>query len=197
LTAETVRFGKIRLWLGAGLCLLLVSGCELRQAMYDQQKFEPLEASSFYADGLSSRLPVTGTVARGQLRIDRHLFAGKVDGQPATALPVPLTRELLERGRERYDIFCSPCHDRAGQGNGMIVQRGFKRPPSLHNPRLREAPVGYFYDVITNGFGAMYSYASRIPVEDRWAVSAYVRALQVSQNVGLDQLPEEDQRRLQ
>jgi len=197
LTAETVRFGKIRLWLGAGLCLLLVSGCELRQAMYDQQKFEPLEASSFYADGLSSRLPVTGTVARGQLRIDRHLFAGKVDGQPATALPVPLPRELLERGRERYDIFCSPCHDRAGQGNGMIVQRGFKRPPSLHNPRLREAPVGYFYDVITNGFGAMYSYASRIPVEDRWAVSAYVRALQVSQNVGLDQLPEEDQRRLQ
>jgi len=197
LTAETVRFGKIPLWLGTTLCLLLASGCELRQAMYDQQKYEPLEASPFFADGLSARQPVAGTIARGQLRIDTHLFAGKVDGQPAAALPVPLTRELLERGRERYDIFCSPCHDRTGQGNGMIVQRGFKRPPSLHDPRLREAPVGYFYDVITNGFGAMYSYASRIPVEDRWAVSAYVRTLQISQNVGLDQLPEEDQRRLQ
>jgi len=197
LTAKTVRFGKIRLWLGTGLCLLLVSGCELRQAMYDQQKYEPLEASSFFKDGLSSRTPVAGTVARGQLRVNTHLFAGKVDGQPATTLPIPLTRELLERGQERYDIFCSPCHDRTGQGNGMIIQRGFKRPPSLHIPRLREAPVGYFYDVITNGFGAMYNYASRIPVEDRWAVSAYVRTLQVSQNVGLDQLPEEDQRRLQ
>jgi len=176
--------------------LAVVPGCELRQAMYNQEKYEPLEASAFFADGQSVRPPVEGTVARGQLHLDSHLYTGKIDGQLATSLPFPLTRERLERGRERFDIFCSPCHDRTGAGNGMIVQRGFKRPPSFHQQRLREAPLGHFYDVITNGFGAMYSYASRIPVEDRWAIAAYVRTLQLSQNVDYDQLPEADQRKL-
>ena len=183
--------------MGAALCLLLTTGCELRQAMYDQQKYEPLEESSFFADGLSARQPMPGTVARGQLHTDAHLYQGKINDELATTLPLPLTGELLERGQERFDIFCSPCHDRTGQGNGMIVQRGFKQPPSLHQARLQEAPVGYFFDVITNGFGAMYNYASRIPIRDRWAIAAYVRALQLSQNVEFDQLPEEDQRQLQ
>jgi mono/diheme cytochrome c family protein len=176
--------------------VLLSAGCELRQAMYDQEKYEPLEASSFFADGLSFRDPVPGTVARGQLRLDAHLYEGKVNGELATTLPVALTRDLLLRGRERYDIFCSPCHDRTGAGNGMVVQRGLKPPPTLHQQRLRDMPVGHFFDVITNGFGVMYSYASRIPAEDRWAIAAYIRTLQLSQNLEFNQLPAEDQGQL-
>jgi len=137
------------------------------------------------------------------LRLDRHFYEGKADTGLATTTPMPVTRELLERGRDRYDIYCSPCHDRTGRGNGMIVQRGMKRPPSFHQDRppeagvnLRTAPVGYFFDVITNGFGAMYSYASRIPPQDRWAIAAYVKTLQYSQHVPFDQLPLEDQRQL-
>ena len=173
-----------------------VAGCDLRQAMYDQERYEPLEGSAFFADGLSSRQPVPGTVARGQLHLDEHLYQGKVQGELAPTLPVELKAELLERGQERYDIFCAPCHDRTGSGKGMIVQRGFKAPPSLHLDRLRQIPIGHFFDVITNGFGAMYSYASRIPVEDRWAIAAYIRALQLSQSVEFDQLPPADQRQL-
>ncbi|NKB67829.1 MAG: cytochrome c [Candidatus Latescibacteria bacterium] len=183
------------------ILLLLASGCELRQAMYDQQKYEPLEASPFFADGMASRQPVPGTVAQGQLMLDDHLYKGTVDGQPATALPAQIQAQpmaqLLDRGQARYDIFCSPCHDRTGSGNGMIVQRGLKQPPSYHIDRLRDMPIGYYYDVMTNGFGAMYSYASRIPVEDRWAIAAYIRALQLSQSVELERLPAEDQRQLQ
>ena len=181
----------------AAATVLWLAGCELRQAMYNQPKYEALESSQFFADGRSSREPVEGTVAQGQMRLDTHYFEGKVNGEPATTLPVPLTAELLERGRQRFDIFCSPCHDRTGAGNGMIVQRGLKQPPSFHQVRLREAPIGYFFDVMTNGFGAMYSYASRIPVQDRWAIAAYVRALQFSQNAVFDQLPEQDQKQLQ
>lgn len=195
-TRTRPRQRSIGTWLCLGAALSLVTGCELRQAMYDQQKYETLEASPFFTDGLSARQPVAGTVARGQLRQDTHLYEGRIESELADSLPAPLSRELLERGRERYDIFCSPCHDRTGHGNGMIVQRGFKRPTSFHQQRLREAPVGYFFDVITNGFGAMYSYASRIPVEDRWAIAAYVRTLQLSQNVEFDRLPEADQRQL-
>ena len=176
---------------------LVASGCELRQAMYDQPRYEPLEASPFFEDGLSSRQPVEGTVARGHLRLDDHYFRGTVNGEPATTIPIAVTRELLDRGRERYDIFCSPCHDRTGTGNGMIVQRGLKQPPSYHEDRLREVPIGHFFDVVTNGFGAMYSYASRIPVDDRWAIAAYVRALQFSQHADFDGLPAEDKAQLQ
>ena len=180
-----------------GAVLIGTAGCELRQAMYDQEKYEPLEASAFFADGMSFRPQVAGTVARGQLMLDAHFYQGKVQGQLAETLPVPVDRQLLERGRERYDIFCAPCHDRTGAGNGLIVQRGLKQPPTFHQQRLREGPVGHFYDVITNGFGVMYSYASRIPVADRWAIVAYIKVLQLSQNLEFDQLPAEDQRQLQ
>jgi len=182
---------------GAAALLAFSSGCELRQAMYDQEKYEPLEASSFFADGQTFRPQVAGTVARGELNLDEHFFQGKMDGQLATALPVKVDRALLERGRERYDIFCSPCHDKTGSGNGMIVKRGLKQPPSFHQQRLRDIQVGHFFDVMTNGYGVMYSYASRVPVQDRWAIAAYIKLLQRSQNLELDQLPAEDQRQLQ
>ena len=197
MTPETRTRTLCRLKQGALIALLLLPGCELRQAMYNQPKNKALEASTFFPDGRSARLPVAGTIAQGQLRLDRHFYEGKADTGLATTLPMPLTAELLERGRQRFDIYCSPCHDRTGRGNGMIVQRGMKRPPSYHIDRLRTAPVGYFYDVITNGFGVMYSYASRIPPEDRWAIAAYVKTLQFSQQASYDQLPTEDQRQLQ
>ena len=165
--------------------------------MYNQEKYEALEASIFFADGMSFREQVPATVARGQMMLDAHFYQGKVDGQLATTLPVPVTRELLKRGQQRFNIYCSPCHDQTGSGNGMVVKRGLKQPPSYHQQRLREVPVGHFFDVMTNGFGVMYSYASRIQVEDRWAIAAYIKVLQLSQNVELDQLPVEDQRQLQ
>ena len=178
--------------------LFLLPACDLRQRMYDQPKYEAHEATPFFDDGLSARPAVEGTVARGQLRFEEHYWEGRVDGQLATTLParVAFDRGLLDRGRERFEIFCSPCHGRTGRGDGMIVQRGLKRPPSFHEERLREAAIGYFYDVQTNGFGAMFSYASRVPVPDRWAIAAYVRALQLSQRAEFDQLPPEDQRQL-
>ena len=181
----------------SALLFLLTTGCELRQAMYDQEKYEPLEASSFFADGQTFRPAVEGTVARGQLRLDTHYYEGKVNGQLSDELPVTVTGDLLHRGQERYNIYCTPCHDRTGDGNGLIVQRGLKQPPSLHQQRLRDMPVAYYFDVMTNGFGVMYSYASRVPVEDRWAIAAYIRTMQLSRNIELDQLPEEDQRQLQ
>lgn len=196
LTPETRTRTLGRLRWGALAALLLLPGCELRQAMYNQPRSKAMGASTFFADGRSARPPVAGTIAQGQLRLDRHFFEGKADTGLATTLPMPVTRELLERGRQRFDIYCAPCHDRTGRGNGMIVQRGMKRPPSYHIDRLRTAPVGYFYDVITNGFGAMYGYASRITPQDRWAIAAYVKTLQYSQQVSFDQLPLEDQRQL-
>ena len=196
MSTDTPVYRPKLFWGTLALVTVLVAGCDLRQAMYDQERYEPLEGSTFFADGLSSRQPVPGTVARGQLHLDEHLYQGKVQGELASTLPVELSAALLERGRERYDIFCAPCHDRTGSGKGMIVQRGFKAPPSLHLDRLRQIPIGHFFDVITNGFGAMYSYASRIPVEDRWAIAAYIRALQLSQSVEFDQLPPADQRQL-
>jgi mono/diheme cytochrome c family protein len=181
----------------AVVSLIASTGCELRQAMYDQEKYEPLERSTFFADGLSYREQIPETVARGQLRLDTHYYEGKIGGELSDELPVPVTQELLTRGQERYGIYCTPCHDPTGQGNGIIVKRGLKQPPSLHQQRLRDMPVAYFYDVITNGYGVMYSYASRVPVADRWAIAAYIRTLQLSQNIEFDQLPEEDQRQLQ
>jgi mono/diheme cytochrome c family protein len=185
------------LWSAAiALFLLNTTACELRREMYDQPKIDPLEASVFFADGLSARQPIPGTVARGQLRLDPHLYQGKVNGELATTLPYEITQKFIERGQERFNIFCAPCHDRTGRGNGMIVQRGFKAPPSMHEQRLRDVPIGHFFDVMTNGFGVMYSYASRIPVKDRWAIAAYIRALQFSQNAHLDHLSAEDRNQL-
>ena len=179
--------------------VLSAAGCDLRQRMYDQEKYEAHEATTFFKDGLTSRAPIEGTVARGGLRLDTHLYEGKVNGELATTLPpsIEFNRALLERGQQRYNIYCTPCHDRTGSGNGIVVQRGLKQPPSLHQDRLRNAAIGYYFDVITNGFGSMFSDASRIPVNDRWAVAAYIRALQFSQEAAYDELPAEDQRQLQ
>jgi mono/diheme cytochrome c family protein len=175
---------------GAGAVIalaLLVSAC--RQDMHDAPRYEPLEASTFFRNGQSARTLVANTVARGQLRDDRHLYEGIVDGKPAETFPFPITEEVLARGQERFNIFCSPCHGRTGEGNGMIVQRGFRRPPSFHEDRLRNAPVGYFYDVETHGFGAMQDYSAQIPVADRWAIDAYIRALQLSQRATVADVP--------
>jgi hypothetical protein len=159
---------------------LTLAGC--RNDMHVQPKYLPLRHSDFFEDGRTSRTPPTGTIARGQLRDDTYLFTGMVNGQPGNEMPFPATREVLERGRERFDIYCTPCHSRVGDGNGMIVQRGFRRPPSFHEPRLRQAPLGHFYDVMTNGFGAMPDYAAQVNTRDRWAIASYIRALQFSQS---------------
>ena len=171
------------------LILALGSLAACRQDMHDQPRYEPLEASAFFADGRSARPAVEGTIARGRLEQDEHFTAGKVNGEIVSTLPFPLTRELLERGRERYDIFCAPCHARTGSGEGVVVQRGMTRPASLHIARLREAKIGYFFDVMTNGFGAMYDFRDRISAADRWAIAAYMRALQLSQNASLQDVP--------
>lgn len=184
----------------AAAVLLLGSGCDIRRNMYDQPKFEPYEATDFFPDGRSSRSLVENTVARDYLYEDDHLYRGRIDGAFADTFPFPVTREVLDRGQDRFNIYCTPCHDRAGTGNGMIVQRGYKQPPSYHTVDLRDnpdKPVGYFYDVISNGFGVMAGYGYQLKPEDRWAVVAYVRALQFSQNVDPADLPAEDQQKLQ
>lgn len=157
--------------------------------MHDQPKYEPLEASSTFSDGRSSRPLVEGTIARGHLNEDVALYTGKIGSEYVLKVPFELTEQIVDRGQERYNIFCTPCHDLVGNGVGMVVRRGFKRPASLHIPRLREAADGYFYDVITNGFGAMSSYADQVPVRDRWAIVAYIRALQLSQHAQIQDVP--------
>ena len=172
------------------LASALVAGC--RQDMHDQPKLKAFQKSTFFDDGRASRPLVDGTVARGHLDDDVFLHTGRVDGQLVTMLPFPATRAVLDRGHERFDAFCSPCHGRVGDGDGMIVERGLRRPPSLHEERLRSAPDGYFFDVITNGFGIMLNYAQQVPVNDRWAIVAYIRALQLSQGTPVANLPAED-----
>ena len=164
--------------------------------MHDQPRFEPLEKSAFFDDGRSARPRVPGTVARGEREPDELLLTGKQDGELAASFPFPVTREVLERGRERFEIYCAPCHDRAGTGQGVVVQRGLKQPPSLHVERLRNAPAGHFFDVITRGFGAMTDLADRIETRDRWAIVAYVRALQLSQSATLEDVPAPERERL-
>lgn len=185
------------LHIGMALLALGSMGCEIRKAMYDQPKYRPLAYSPFFGDDRASRPLIEGTVARGHLNDDLHWYTGKAGDQPVDTMPYPVTRELLVRGQERFDIFCSPCHDRAGTGNGMVVQRGFKKPVSFHDPRLRASPVGYFFNNITAGFGQMPSYAGQIPVDDRWAIVAYIRALQLSQHATLDDVPEAERASLQ
>jgi mono/diheme cytochrome c family protein len=171
------------------LCGLVALGAGCRQDMHDAPRYDPLESSNFFLDGQSARPLVANTVARGQLREDRHLYEGIVDGKPAETFPMPVTAEVMRRGQERFNVFCSPCHGRTGEGNGMIVQRGFRQPPSYHEDRLRNAPVGYFFDVMTHGFGAMQDYSAQLPVADRWAIAAYIRALQLSQRASMDDVP--------
>jgi len=172
-----------------GALAVMLCGC--RQEMYDQAKYKPLGESGFFADRRASRPLPEGTVARGWLRADQKLYEGKEGHRLVDVLPVPLTRELLARGRERFNIYCSPCHDRTGSGHGMVVRRGYQPPPSYHIERLRDAPVGHFFDVMSNGLGAMPDYASQIDVSDRWAIAAYVKALQLSQNAPVSDVPPE------
>jgi mono/diheme cytochrome c family protein len=169
------------------LATLALAGC--RQDMHDQPRFKPLARSDFYPDMRSARPPVEGTVARGQWHEDSYFYTGKMGNQPGDAIPFPVTQEVLARGQERFNIFCAPCHSRSGDGKGMIVQRGFQPPPSYHTDRLRKAPLGYFYIVITNGFGAMPEYASQVLPRDRWDIVAYIRALQLSQNASTADVP--------
>jgi mono/diheme cytochrome c family protein len=175
--------------------LFLLAGC--RNDMHDQPRYRPLASSNFFSDGRASRPLVPGTIARGYLRTDTRYYRGRDAGELVSEMPVKVTRELLVRGQERYNIYCSPCHGRTGDGEGMVVLRGFRHPPSFHQERLYNQPVGHFYDVITNGFGAMASYANRIAVEDRWAIVAYVRAIQLSQNATVDDVPPAERSRLQ
>jgi Cytochrome C oxidase, cbb3-type, subunit III len=165
-------------------CAVLLAGCSLKQDMALQPKNRPLSPSDFFADGRSERPLVENTVSRGSYA-DDALFVAK----DANNFPLPVTRELLERGEGRYKIFCTPCHGLQGDGNGMVAMRGMKHPPTYHQDRLRQSPNGYFYDVITNGFGAMYGYSAQIPPRDRWAIVAYVRALQLSRNAKVAELP--------
>jgi len=176
------------------VALLVCAGCH--RDMHDQPRYEPLEASDFFGDGQSARLPVAGTVARGQLQEDEAIVSGKTGGQFVEQSRVPLDRALIERGRERFTIYCAVCHAQTGQGDGMIVRRGFRRPPSYHIQRLRDAPDGHFFDVITSGIGAMPRFSDRIEPRDRWAIVAYIRVLQLSQNARLDDVPAGDRARL-
>lgn len=173
----------------------LLPGC--RRDMQDQPRYEPFERSTFFDDKRAARPPVPGSVARGQLDEDDGIFRGRQADGPLVDLPLVLDANLLRRGRERYDIYCSPCHDRVGTGQGMIVQRGFKRPPSFHDERLRSAPVGHFFQVMTGGFGVMSGYAAQIPARDRWAIIGYIRALQLSQHATLDDVPAQERARLE
>jgi hypothetical protein len=182
------------------LALFFLSGC--RSEMYDQARFKPYHATGFFEDGTSARPLVSGTVPqhdpkeRGSASAE-HFETGKSAGKLAETLPFPVDRPVLERGQGRYRIFCTPCHDELGYGRGMIVRRGFNPPPSYHSDEVRKKPVGHYFDVMTRGYGTMYSYASRISPRDRWAIAAYIRALQLSQHAVASELPPEDRVRLE
>ena len=198
------HFGRARksislernLWLSVciafGFCAL--AGC--KQKMADQPRYEPLARSTFFQDDRAARPLVEGTVARGQLRSDEHLYLGKEGGKTVDRFPFPVSLAVLTRGQQRFNIYCSPCHDRVGTGQGMIVRRGYRAPPSFHIDRLRQAPAGYFFDVMSNGFGVMPDYAQQIQPEDRWAIVAYIRALQLSQHATLADVPDDQRQQL-
>ena len=164
--------------------------------MHNQPKYRPLRASTFFADGSSARQPVANTVARGELREDAHLYTGMVNGDVATEFPFPVDERVMSRGREMYDAFCSHCHGVTGEGDGLVVQRGFTKPPTLVDDRMRETPPGYFFNVITNGFGVMPDHGAQIKVNDRWVIVAYLRALQLSATATIDDVPPNERGRL-
>lgn len=171
----------------AMLCVLALAGC--RQDMHNQPKFYPQRGTTFYADGRSARPQVENTVGRGQLHEDSYFYTGLVNGAEGTTMPFPVTMDVLARGQERYNVYCTPCHSRVGNGVGMIVQRGYAKAGNFHTARLNSAPLGHFFNVITNGYGAMPDYSSQLPPEDRWAVVAYIKALQLSQNATTGDVP--------
>jgi hypothetical protein len=182
---------RFRLRLGVTV-LALASAVACRQDMHDQPKYIPLRPSEFFTDGRSARPLPEGTVARGHLNDDVLFYTGKgADGKPADTFPFPVTKDVILRGQQRFNVYCTPCHDRTGSGNGIIVRRGYRRPPTYHSDRLRQVPNGYLFDVITNGFGAMQDYAAQIQPRDRWAIVSYVRALQLSQQASIEDVPAE------
>ncbi len=185
IAGKTLARAAMLLLAAAGLSML--SAC--REDMQNLPKFVPLRENTFYQDGRSARPTLEGTIARGQLQDDPLLYTGKMDGKESNQLPFAMTSKDLERGRERYNIYCSPCHSQLGDGNGMIVQRAFKKPPSYYEPRLLQAPVGHFFNVMTNGWGAMGDYSAQVPVADRWRIAAYIRALQLSQTAKSGDVP--------
>jgi mono/diheme cytochrome c family protein len=179
----------------AAVCLLVLPAC--RQQMAEEGRQRPYEPSPVFEDGRSARPPVPGTVARHQVPAGTPFATGRTAEGHVETLPFPLTAEVLQRGRQRFDIYCSPCHGRLGTGDGMVVQRGFRRPPSYHIERLQQAPLGHFFEVMSKGQGVMPDYAAQIPHADRWAIAAYIRALQVSQAARLADLPPAERERLQ
>lgn len=170
------------------LSIAMTAGCRID--MHIQPYYRPLSKSDFFADNRSARLPVEGTVARGDLQEDTYFYTGKNGNAPGEYMPFPVTKEVLARGRERFNINCTPCHGRVGDGSGFIPSRGFRRPPSYHIDRLRQVPIGYFFDVMTNGFGVMPEYGTQVSARDRWCIAAYIRALQLSQNAGSADIPD-------
>ena len=188
--ARFVRKGGIPRVPALFILLAVTATTACRLDMHVQPKQNPLARSDFFSDQRSARPLVEGTVARGELRADTYFYTGKIGDAPGNYLPFPATKEVMDRGRERFNIFCAPCHSRIGDGTGFVPSRGFaRRPPSYHIARLQKAPLGYFFDVITNGFGVMPDYGSQIPPRDRWAIVAYVRALQLSQNATMADVP--------
>jgi mono/diheme cytochrome c family protein len=181
----------------AATALIALVGCH--RDMYDQPRLEPLEKNTFFDDGRASRPLVEGVVEYGAIPPDSVILTGKVNGQLTDELPpgIELNAALLKRGEQRFNVFCSNCHGHSGDGDGMIVLRGYRKPPTYHSERLRGTPIGHFFDVATNGFGVMPSYASQIPVEDRWAIAAYIRALQLTQYAKLDDVPEAERQQLE
>ncbi len=175
---------------------IALTGCS-RLDMQDQPKYRPQRPSAFFADGRSERQPVEGAIARGALNEDTAFYEGKdADGNDVEEFPIAVDKAVIERGRTRFDVYCAPCHGAIGNGLGMVVRRGFKQPPSYHIDRLREAPVGHMYDVITNGYGAMLNYSAQVQPRDRWAIVAYIRALQYSENANINDLPVEARNKL-
>ena len=174
-----VRGSRVAL-LAASAAVLLLAGC--RADMQDEPKFFPQRGTTFYPDGRSVRPQVANTVARGQLHQDTYYYTGLQDGKEGNVMPFPVTMEVLQRGQERYNIYCTPCHSRVGNGAGMIVQRGYRPAGNFHTPRLMSAPLGHFFNVMTNGYGAMPDYSAQLSPQDRWAVVAYIKALQLSQD---------------
>jgi mono/diheme cytochrome c family protein len=185
---------RFRLLTSAFCLLTAAAGC--RQDMHNTPVGQPLRESLFAKDVSTSRVPVEGTVARGTLQDDAAFFTGKEGGTAVNALPFPLTAQVLDRGEARFNIYCAPCHGVSGRGDGMIVRRGYRQPPSFHVDRLQQAPIGHFYDTMTNGFGAMPDYRAQIAPRDRWAIAAYVRALQLSQHATAADIPAEERQKL-
>ena len=183
---------RSRFWIA--LLAIGLAGC--RQDMHDAPRYDPLESSAITPGQPSARPLLEGTVARGHLNDNRVLHTGMENDTPVTVFPFEITRADLDRGQERYNIYCSPCHSRIGDGLGMVVQRGFRQATSFHLDRMREAPVGYFFDVMTNGFGAMADYKAQIAVEDRWRIAAYIRALQFSHQATTADVPAAELERL-